>query len=143
MTESIPSRVHTLYWEHDFNCATTTLICLGELFRTPIQPQTLAAAVGMHGAGGFRAQCGLVEGALMFIGIYLSEQKKSASEAAALCHDFAEAFTTRFGSLQCRDLRPGGFQESDPPHACEALTAAAIDFSYRFIQSKLGLSETP
>jgi len=32
-------------------------------------PQLLDAAVGMHGAGKYGAQCGLVEGSLMFIGL--------------------------------------------------------------------------
>ena len=41
------------------------MLCLGELLGFHIEEQTYAAAVGMHGAGGFRAQCGLVEGALM------------------------------------------------------------------------------
>ena len=69
MKEYISKRVHELYWEKDINCARTALLCLSELFEIPLAPQTIQSAAGLHGAGGYRAQCGLVEGALMFIGI--------------------------------------------------------------------------
>ena len=45
---------------------------LSHLFSFPLEEQTLDAAIGMHGAGGLGAQCGLVEGSLMFIGAYLA-----------------------------------------------------------------------
>ncbi len=98
----IKERVHELYWGQDMNCARTTLLCLGELLEVEYPAQTLQAAIGLHGAGGFRAQCGLVEG--------------------------------RFGSLSCRELRPNGFTEKDPPHLCETLTCEAIAFTYDFIK---------
>ncbi len=95
MREYIAKRVHEMYWEHDINCARTALICLSELFEIPIEPQTLWSAVGLHGAGGYRAQCGLVEGALMFIGIYLHTLGKGEDEIVSFCHDFAAAFDRR------------------------------------------------
>ena len=58
MKKYIADRVHELYWKNDINCARTALICLGELFETSVEPQTVWAAVGLHGAGGYRAQCG-------------------------------------------------------------------------------------
>ena len=127
-------RVHALYWNKNYNCARTTLACLGESFGLSIAPQTFHAATGMHGAGRFRAQCGLVEGSLMFIGIIGYRHAKADKEIAALCFRFAESFTSRFGSLLCRDLRPGGFQPSDPPHACETLTITAINFAQTFLR---------
>jgi hypothetical protein len=111
------------------------LLCLGELFHVVIERQTFHAAVGLHGAGGYRAQCGLVEGALMFLGIYLSKNEITESEIIRTCYRFADAFTQKFGSLKCRDLRPGGFTDNDPPHLCEKLTNSAIDFSYYFIKN--------
>ena len=69
MNEIIKERVHELYWEHDMNCARTMLTCLGEFYDVNLEEQTVNSTIGLHGAGGFRAQCGLVEGALMFIGI--------------------------------------------------------------------------
>jgi len=129
--------VHELYWEHDINCARTMLICLGEAHHVALERQTLNSAIGLHGAGGFRAQCGLVEGALMFIGIFFSGRGKSESEIASLCRQFAEEFTKKFGSLRCFDLRPNGFTENDPPHACEELTCAAVEFADGFISSRI------
>ena len=119
----LKARVHELYWKKDCNCAKTMLLCLCEHFCIPLQEQTLHAATGMHGAGRFRAQCGLVEGALMFIGI-----------AGAACGLSNKETTARFGSLACRDLRPGGFQPSDPPHACEALTGEAVAFAVEHLK---------
>ena len=58
MKEYITKRVHELYWKEDINCARTTLICLSELFKIAIEPQVICSAIGLHGAGGYRAQCG-------------------------------------------------------------------------------------
>lgn len=133
MKEYITKRVHELYWEEDINCARTTLMCLSGLFQVNLEPQTILSAVGLHGAGGYRAQCGLVEGALMFIGIYLPMLGKTEDEVVSACHNFASAFDKSFGSLTCFKLRPTGFSEHDPPHMCENLTCSAIEFSYEYI----------
>ena len=62
MKEYITKRVHELYWKEDINCARTAIVCLSELFEIVIEPQTIWSAVGLHGAGGYRAQCGYVRG---------------------------------------------------------------------------------
>lgn len=133
MKEYITKRVYELYWEKDINCARTALICLSELFEITIEPQTIYSAVGLHGAGGYRAQCGLVEGALMFIGIYLHVLGKTENEIVSACYGFASAFDKAFGSLRCFELRPTGFSENDPPHMCEKLTCNGIEFAYQYI----------
>lgn len=133
MKEYIANRVHELYWNDDINCARTALICLSGLFETKNEAQTLRAAVGLHGAGGYGAQCGLVEGPLMFIGIYLHALGKSEEEIVSACYNFASAFERTFGSLRCCDLRPTGFSENDPPHMCENLTCSAIEFACQYI----------
>ena len=133
MNEYITNRVHDLYWKEDINCARTALVCLSELFEITIEPQTIWSAVGLHGAGGYRAQCGLVEGSLMFIGIYLHGLGKSEDEIVAACYNFASTFEKAFGSLRCLELRPSGFSESDPPHLCEKLTCNGIEFAYQYI----------
>jgi C_GCAxxG_C_C family probable redox protein len=135
LEQLVRDRVRHLYWTHDINCAGTSLRCLAELFQLDLTQQTLHAAIGLHGAGGYRAQCGLVEGPLMFLGIFLSGKGKSETEIADVCFQFAQAFEREFSSLRCYDLRPGGFSDDDPPHACETLTVHAILFAYRFIQS--------
>lgn len=73
----------------------------------------------------------------MFIGVLFSEKGASDSEITVICYEFAEAFTNHFLSLSCKELRPNGFTENDPPHACEKLTADAVAFSYTFIQNRL------
>jgi hypothetical protein len=129
----IPETVRRCYWEDESNCAVTTLTCLSELFSVDVSPQVFDAAIGMHGAGGFRAQCGLVEGTLMFLGLYLSSLGWSREQTAQACCTYAEAFTRRFSSLSCRDLRPGGFNDDDPPHLCTELTEQSVVFSRDFI----------
>lgn len=127
--QEIKSRVHTLYWNHDLNCAKTTLICLSEHFGITLDPQILNAATGMNGGGRVGGQCGLVEGALMFIGILGHARGMSEKEIVDHCGRFSQAFVDKFGSMLCRDLRPGGFQKSDPPHLCENLTVGSITFA--------------
>lgn len=135
--EKIRTAVHDSYYTYDINCANTTLNVLSDLFHQPIDKQVTAAAVGMHGAGGFRAQCGLVEGALMFIGIFFTAKNIPEPVIIDLCYRFAEKFTETFGSLLCYDLRPGGFSDDDPPHLCENLSVRTIYFSYTFITDSL------
>lgn len=130
----IAGKVHKLYWEQDINCARTMLICLADCFGIELQEQTMASATGLHGAGGYRAQCGLVEGALMFLGVYFHGKGKSDDEIAGICFMLAERFENEFGSLRCFNLRPGGFRTDDPPHACEGLTGRAIEFVCGFIE---------
>lgn len=141
MKEFIAGKVHELYYEYDLNCARTTMQCLSALLDTPVEEQTYTAAVGLFGAGGYRAQCGLVEGALMFIGVYYKALGRSEAEAVRACYSFAEAFEARFGSLRCRELRPGGFNENDPPHLCEKLSCETIEFACRYILEATGQSE--
>ena len=133
----VTTMVRENYWINDYNCATTTLIVLSELFNTPLEQQVLYASRGMYGAGGFRAQCGLVEGTLMFLGILGTEKELDNPAIAGLCYKYAEEFTKEFGSLLCRDLRPEGFNDDDPPHLCENLTVKSILFSKQFIADSL------
>ena len=132
----ITEAVHDLYYRLDMNCARTTLTCMSRIFGVDITDQTMDAALGMHGAGGAGAQCGLVEGALMFIGLLMKKNGCTDAEVVDICKAFGEAFTERFGSLRCCELRPGGFRADDPPHRCEGLTVRSINFLYEFLKSK-------
>jgi hypothetical protein len=131
-SELVASRVHEYYWEYDWNCATTVLRILAEIDGIELNEQVLAAAVGMHGAGRYGAQCGLVEGGLMYLGIrYYEELGPGAVEK--LCYRLAEQYEDRFGSLLCRELRPEGFHPDNPPHLCEKLTVDSILFLLDFL----------
>jgi C_GCAxxG_C_C family probable redox protein len=129
----IDEEVHRHYWEHDDTCAFTTLSIVSALFAVPLESQVMDAALGMWGAGGYRAQCGLVEGALMSIGILGSRRGLKRDRISALCNDFAQKFEKQFGSLICSELRPEGFAPDNPPHICEDLSRRAIHFTTRFI----------
>jgi hypothetical protein len=133
LVEFIQQRVHQFYWEDDANCATAVLKILSEIFTVPLHQQLLDAAIGMHGAGGYRAQCGLVEGTLLFIGICGRRLEFSDAESIEHCRLFAEKFEHRFSTLLCRELRPEAFSEKNPPHLCEPLTIQALLFSIEFV----------
>ena len=130
----IASEVHHLYYDEDENCARTTLRCFSHLFSVPLAEDVLSAALGMHGASYYGAQCGLVEGTLMFIGLLGISLGKSRSDIEKLCNGFASAFEKEFSSLNCSVLRPGGFKADDPPHLCLPLTVKSIEFSYDYIR---------
>jgi len=133
----IESMVHELYWAQDLNCATTVVKVLSRIYDINIEDQVLESLVGMHGAGGFGAQCGLVEGSLMFLGIYGKSQGLKQDQIIKMCFDFAHSFEKEFLSLSCSELRPGGFRQEDPPHLCEGLTIRAIYSSYMFIDKNM------
>jgi hypothetical protein len=136
----IDERVHEYYWKYDYNCAETMLRILSEVCGIKLHPQTLDAAVGMHGAGEYGAQCGLVEGSLMFIGIYGKHIRKDDGAIIRECYAFADKFESRFGSLICKELRPEGFKPENPPHICEGLTKRAVRFTLDFVR-RFGPSE--
>ena len=117
-SQQITLRVRESYWQHDFNCATTTLRILAECSGIEFSPQVFDAAVGMHGAGGYRAQCSLVEGTLMFLGILGRAKGLADQEIIQLCCRYAENFEEQFSSVLCRELRPEGFGSDQPPHLC-------------------------
>lgn len=129
----VSERVHSLYWVEDRNCAYTTLKVIPALFGVSIDPQVMDAVTGMHGAGKFGAQCGLVEGSLLFIGIWGKERNLSDGEIEKICYTYAGKFQQEFGSLLCRVLRPKGFSPKNPPHLCEDLTVKSIIFVFEYI----------
>ncbi|WP_368488909.1 C-GCAxxG-C-C family protein [Clostridium sp. BJN0013] len=131
----INDRVHKYYWEDDINCATTVLKTLAEICKIDLTSQVIDSAIGMHGAGKFGAQCGLVEGSLMFIGIFGRKLGYGNQSIVSYCYNFASKFENSFGSIVCRDLRVQGFRSDDPPHVCEEITKKAIEFTYNYINS--------
>lgn len=133
----VRQRVRAYYWDQNLNCATATLKILSERFGVDLRDQVIDAALGMHGAGGYRAQCGLVEGALMFVGIIGRARGLSDAGTVAACREYARQFEARFGSLSCSVLRPRGFRPDDPPHLCEPLTCEAIVSDVEFIDGLL------
>ncbi len=136
MEKFINAKVHDYYWNEDLSCALTTLKILAELFYTELHPQVIEAAFGLN-AGRFGSQCGLVEGTLLFIGVYGNHQDINKEQVVVLCHKFCGEFQARFSSLLCNELRPQGFSRDNPPHLCENITKQAIIFSAEFIAENL------
>jgi hypothetical protein len=139
----IDAEVHRHYWDHDDTCAFTTLSIVSNLFDLPLEPQVMDAALGMWGAGGHRAQCGLVEGALMFIGVLGSSRGLNRDQISSLCKGYALGFEERFGSLICRELRPEGFSPDNPPHICEDLSKGAVRYTSGFLADAFQLKPRP
>jgi hypothetical protein len=135
--KTIAERVHSYYHLDDLNCVGTTLKILAEKCNLPLAGQVLDAAVGMHGAGGYRAQCGLVEGTLMFLGILGRAKGVGDEEIIELCCRYAKSFEEQFSSLLCRELRPEGFAPDQPPHLCEGLSCRSVEFSAAFIDQQM------
>ena len=133
----INDKVHKLYWRENLNCATTTLKVLGKIFDFKPNSQIINSAVGLNGAGRCGAQCGLVEGVLMTIGIIGKNNALSNEFIIDQCRDFAQKFEREFGSLLCRKLRPQGFSKNNPPNLCEAITKKALLFSTNFIENNI------
>jgi len=131
----VKRKVSKYYWKDEINCATTTLKTLSEAFEIELNNQVIDAAQGMHGAGEYGAQCGLVEGTLMFLGIFARENGIPDDSIVESCNKFAGQFENQFNSLQCSLLRPEGFNPNNPPHLCEPITCKAIEFSINFISN--------
>lgn len=106
---------------------------LGAVTGQVIHEQVFAAATGMHGAGRYGAQCGLVEGGLMFLGLWGREMGKTQEWITEACNAYAQGFERRFGSLLCRELRPQGFIDGQPPHMCEGLSVDAASWAVKWV----------
>lgn len=130
----IKKYVHKYYRENDYNCAITSLKIYSKAFLKDISRQLYDAAIGMHGAGGAGAQCGLVEAGLLFIGIYGKSRGFDNAEIAGFCLQFAKEFEKEFSSLLCSQLRPEGFADDQAEHLCEDFTAKVIHWGISFIQ---------
>ncbi len=131
----VSERVNDYYRNKYFNCAKTTLLILAEKFEVELQGQILDGAIGLNGAGQYRAQCGLAEGVLIFLEVYLKSMKLGVEKIQKNCNLFAHKFETKFGSLSCRELRPSGFQSTDPPFICQDLSMRTIGFAIDFAAS--------
>jgi hypothetical protein len=133
----IRQRVKDYYWQHDLNCTTVTLKILAEQYSLELSDQVLDSCVGMHGAGNYGAQCGLIEGTLLFLGILGRAKQLPDDEICNLCCQYAGRFEEHFASLQCSELRPEGFSSELPPHLCEELSSRAVIFGSAFLKEML------
>lgn len=116
-----------------------TLKLLDEVYNVSLNDQVLEAAHGMNGAGRYGAQCGLVEGMIMFLGIWAKQRGLSYNQTQDLCRSCAERFEKNFGSLLCGVLRPEAESTArDPDHACEELKIKAVLMDLDFLARNEG-----
>ncbi len=134
----IDELVRHYFRDLEINCATTTIKILGEFLGLEVSPQVLDSTVGLNGAGQHGAQCGLVEGGLMFLGMIGRERGISDDDIVAACDRYATEFEREFGSMICSVLRPEGFNDDNPPHICEPVSCRAVKFSNRFVREFVG-----
>lgn len=131
--ELIKRRVGQYYWKDDINCAETTLKVLSEIFEIPLNKQVLNSALALPGAGQCGAQCGIVSGTIMFLGIFGRKNGIDDSTIKEFSKRFTNTFETTFKSVQCSVLRPEGFHPDNPPHICESLTCDGINISAKIV----------
>lgn len=136
MKDWVEQRVHTCYWTHDLSCVITMLTILGERFNQMVASDVMHAADGLN-AGRLRSQCGLVEGVLLYIGIYGRQKGLDKETVQSLCFSFASCYKKNFKSVICSELRPEGFFSGQPPHLCEKLTCRSIEFAIRYIEENV------
>jgi C_GCAxxG_C_C family probable redox protein len=127
----VQQRVNAYFVTGENNCAMTVLRVLAEEFETPIAQPVIDAAQCMPGAGGIDHLCGLVSGALMFIGVWGGQQGLHRQTLRPLTSNFSQAVTERFGSLMCSDLRPAD--------GCGPLAVAFLTFTIAYLESRLNV----
>ena len=118
------------------NCATTTVIIMSKHFSTKIQSQVIDSLVGLPNGAEQKSLCGLVSGTLIFIGIYGKIKKLKRDQIKNICKKFSSEFIGKFGSIDCKDLKP---EKISPEQTCicKELAYKAIDFSIDFIEKSI------
>ena len=143
LEELVATRVENMYHDLDLSCAHTTLKILAEVFDTEVSQQVYDSSSGMLGGGGYYgAQCGLVQGGVMFIGILGSRHRLDKETLSQHCFDYSAQAEKELGSLLCREIRPEGFADDNPPNLCEPRTVQSIVSAARFIADRFGLPFT-
>lgn len=131
----VEKEIHQAYWKENIPCAPAVLRILSKLYGLNLDEQVYRSAEGMGGAGEYGAQCGLLEGALMFAGILGAEESLSKEDIHAICCGLASEFEEKFGSLLCREIRPEGFKKGNPPHLCEQRSVEAAEYAAGYLLS--------
>lgn len=129
----IDKQVHENYWEKDLNCATNILMLLSELTDIKLDKQILHSVSGFDGVNPLIAQCGLMSGALMFLGIYGREKNIPNSQLKSYSYDYSKYFQRKFGDTGCNSLNGKNSSLNLSPFSCEILTKDVVKFTFDFI----------
>lgn len=140
LEELVAARIETMYHDQSLGCAHATLKILAEALDTELSRQVYDSSVGMLGGGGhYGAQCGLVQGALMFAGVLGARQGLDEETLDKHCFDLLAGAERELGSLVCREIRPEGFAEDNPPNICEPRSVTSIVWVARFFADRFQL----
>jgi len=140
LEELVAARVKKMYHDLDLSCVHTTLKILAEVFNTEVSQQTYDSSSGMLGGGGYYgAQCGLVQGGIMFIGILGARYRLDKDTVSQHCFDYSAQAEKELESLLCREIRPEGFADDNPQNLCEPRTNQSIVSAAQFIADRFGL----
>jgi hypothetical protein len=140
LEELVATRVERMYHDDDISCVHATLKILSEVFETKVAQQTYDSSWGMAGGGGsYGGQCGLIQGGIMFIGILGTNRGLDQDTLTQHCYDYSALAEKELGSLLCREIRPEGFAEDNPPDLCEPRTVQSIISTARFIAERFRL----
>jgi hypothetical protein len=137
-------------YAESLSCAQVMLLCLGGLCGVAISEQLLQACAGLGGprfeaaksagTGGAapevtpapKPRCGLVDAALLFIGVYFGGRGRAKDDVGALCAEYRGHFAAQYVSDDCREIR----RAVGATHGCESLAVDAALHAFRFINEK-------
>ena len=131
----IEETTHEHYHVSGVPCAVSTLTMLSHIFGVELHEQVYQSALGMVGAGKYGAQCGLLEGGMMFLAIYGQQNGLVKKDIFELTYKMTETFENSMGSIVCKGLRPYPFTPEDAPkHLCEPVTVKGVTLLVKFLQ---------
>lgn len=134
----VAEKVHYFYHEAGINCAVGTLMLLSDIFSIELQEQVYDSAIAMVGAGKYGAQCGILEGCMMFASIYAIKFGLGKKEIVPLIYKWSSMFEKEMGSIVCKGLRPYPFTPEDAPkHLCEPITVKGVSLAVKFIKEEV------
>jgi len=139
LQEYIARRVEQEYHDLDTPCTPTTIKILSEVFKLELPKELVELSFALSGISKHGAQCGLVEGVLVMIGLIGHRQGLDKEVLAEICSDFLKQYDQKHGSLRCKELRLGGFNDDDPPNLCEGLTATSITDAALFLSERFNI----
>lgn len=131
-----------------FNCAQAVLSTFGP--RYGLDHVTALGVAGCFGAGMARmgGTCGAVTGAMMAIGLKYGKIRADDNEARDRAYEhvkeFVEQFTTRHGSVVCRELlgcdvsTDAGYQEAKQRELFETVCVTFVRDAAEMIEELLG-----
>lgn len=131
---ALKSLTEKYFLQQGLNCGITMMHCLSDFFKVSVHPQVYASINGIMEHRDKRHQCGLYKGALMFLGIYGTENGWDRTKINTVTLSLAHAFEEYYSSLHCYDIRPDSFSNNPDHNLCHNLAADAVLFAAGFIK---------